>query len=124
VTETIEARDSDGVIGRLSRSLADIDRRRLQERFAGVAITPIATVTPRVPARFGGEIREQKRSAPGSPPTLKVTVDDGTGTAIAVFTGRARIRGVDAGRAMLLEGVARREGTRLVVMNPAYTLLP
>jgi hypothetical protein len=41
-----------------------------------------------------------------------------------VFTGRTRIRGLEAGRAVLVEGVGRREGEQLVVVNPAYTLLP
>jgi hypothetical protein len=51
-------------------------------------------------------------------------VDDGTGSAVAVFTGRSRIFGIEAGRAILFEGVARRDGGQLVVYNPAYTLLP
>ena len=56
-------------------------------------------------------------------PTLEVVVSDGTGEAVAVFTGRRRIGGVDHGRGMLLEGVAHHERGRLVVLNPAYTLL-
>lgn len=55
---------------------------------------------------------------------LRVTVSDGSGTAVAVFTGRTRIRGLEAGRATLFEGVGRRDGDQLVVLNPAYTLLP
>jgi hypothetical protein len=54
---------------------------------------------------------------------LRVAVSDGTGTALVVFTGRSRIRGFEVGRAVLFEGVGRREGDRLVVLNPAYTLL-
>jgi hypothetical protein len=51
-------------------------------------------------------------------------VDDGTGEATAVFAGRPRIRGLDPGRAVVLEGVARRDHGRTLLMNPAYTLLP
>lgn len=108
---------------RLSRSIGELDARRLQERFVGVGVSPIADVVPRRPARFGGEVRSQHRSSAGGRPMLKVAVSDGSGTALAVFTGRTRIGGLEAGRAVLLEGVARREGERLVVMNPAYTLL-
>ncbi len=43
---------------------------------------------------------------------------------MAVFTGRSRISGLDAGRAVLFEGVGRRDHGQLVVVNPAYTLLP
>jgi hypothetical protein len=53
-----------------------------------------------------------------------VTVSDGTGNAVAVFTGRSRIPGMEVGRLVLLEGVARRQDGILTVLNPAYTLLP
>jgi hypothetical protein len=43
---------------------------------------------------------------------------------VAVFTGRSRIFGIAAGRAILFEGVARRENGQLIVYNPAYTVLP
>jgi hypothetical protein len=87
-------------------------------------MSPIADVEERRPARFGGEVRSQHRSAAGSRPSLRVTVDDGTGSAVAVFTGRSRIFGIEAGRAILFEGVARSDRGQLVVYNPAYTLLP
>jgi len=109
---------------RLVGSVAELDSRRLQRRFQGVQMSPIGQVGERQPARFGGEVRSQQRSAPGSRPSLRVTVHDGTGSAVAVFTGRSRIFGIEAGRAILFEGVARRERGQLVVFNPAYTLLP
>jgi hypothetical protein len=109
---------------RLSGSVGDIDARRLQRRFHGVEVSRIADVAERRPARFGGEVRSQHRSAPGSRPSLSVTINDGTGAAVAVFTGRSRIDGIEAGRAVVLEGVARRDRGRLIVYNPAYTLLP
>ena len=108
---------------RLSMSVAELDAHRLQDRFAGVDVSSISEVEPRRPARFGGEIRSQHRSAADGRPMLRVAVSDGPGTVLAVFTGRSRIRGFEAGRAVLLEGVARRDGDRLVVINPAYTLL-
>jgi hypothetical protein len=118
VTDAPELRE------RLVSSVADVDARRLQRRFQGVEMSPIAEVVERRPARFGGEVRSQHRSAPGSRPSLRVRVDDGTGSAVAVFTGRSRIFGIDAGRAILFEGVARHDRGQLVVYNPAYTLLP
>lgn len=108
---------------RLIGSVVDADARRLQRRFHGVTMSQIAEVEERRPARFGGEVRSQHRSAPGSRPCLRVTINDGTGSAVAVFTGRSRIRGIEAGRAVLFEGVARRENGQLIVYNPAYTLL-
>ena len=87
-------------------------------------MSPISDIVERQPVRFGGEVRSQHRSSPGSQPILRVTVNDGTGSAVAVFTGRSRIRGLEAGRAVVFEGVAHRERGQLVVVNPAYTLLP
>jgi hypothetical protein len=109
---------------RLVGSVAEADARRLQRRFNGVEMSRIAEVEDRRPARFGGEVRSQQRSAPGTRPSLRVTINDGTGSAVAVFTGRSRIFGIEAGRPILFEGVARRERGQLIVYNPAYTLLP
>jgi hypothetical protein len=116
--------DSSTLRERLALSVAELDSRRLQKRFQGVEVSRIGSVVERRPARFGGEVRSQHRASPDGRPMLRVTVSDGTGTAVAVFTGRTRIRGLEAGNAVLFEGVARREGDHLVVMNPAYTLLP
>ena len=109
---------------RLAGSVAELDARRLQRRFLGVEMSSISEVAERRPVRFGGEVRSQHRSSPGSQPMLRVTVNDGTGSAVAVFTGRSRILGLDAGRAVVFEGVAHRERGQLVVVNPAYTVLP
>ena len=66
----------------------------------------------------------EQRSAHGELPILRVTIADGSGQAVLVFTGRAHLGGIHSGRALLAEGVGRREGSRFVVRNPAYTLLP
>ncbi len=109
---------------RLRGSVAELDARRLQSRFLGVDVCSIADVVERQPARFGGEVRSQHRSEPAGRPALSVTVHDGTGSAVAIFTGRSRIRGLVAGRGVLFEGVGRRDNGQLIVVNPAYTLLP
>jgi hypothetical protein len=115
---------TDSAQQRFVSHVAELDAQRLQRRFHGVAMSQIGDVAERCPVRFGGEVRSQHRSSPDGLPMLRVTVSDGSGTAVAVFTGRARIRGLDAGRSVLLEGVARREQGQLIVVNPAYTLLP
>lgn len=73
--------------------------------------------------RVGGEVQSfQVRPRAGSP-SLEITVSDGSGKAVAVFTGRRRIAGLDCGRGVLLEGAGRDERGRLVLLNPSYTLL-
>lgn len=109
---------------RLRATAREVDARRLQARFAGVTITTIADAPVRQPIRIGGEVRSQHRSSPEGRRSLRVEIDDGTATAIAHFTGRNRIRGIETGRAMMVEGVARRERGHLVITNPAYVLLP
>jgi hypothetical protein len=108
---------------RLAASVVELDARRLQERWSGVAVAPIGSLPERVPVRFGGEVRSQQRAGHGDLPILTVTISDGTGTAALVFTGRTRIAGIQSGRALLVEAVGRRDGERFVVRNPAYTLI-
>ncbi|MCU1388999.1 MAG: hypothetical protein JWL72_2337, partial [Ilumatobacteraceae bacterium] len=42
---------------------------------------------------------------------------------VAVFTGRRSIAGVENGRGIVIEGVAREERGRRIMLNPAYTLI-
>ena len=109
---------------RMTASLQELDAARLQDRYVGLGLTPIGEAPTRVPIRVGGEVKRLLMAPRAGSPTLEVVVSDGTGEAVAVFTGRRRIGGVDHGRGMLLEGVAHHEHGRLVVLNPAYTLLP
>jgi hypothetical protein len=123
VDDVPAADTSDLLTDRLRRTAAAQDRRRLQTRFAGVKITPIAVAPERVPVRVGGEIRSQHRSSPDTRRFLRVEIDDGSGSALLVFTGRNRIRGMETGRAIVVEGVGRVEKGRMMIWNPAYTLL-
>lgn len=108
---------------RVRSSIEQLDAARLQVRFAGLGLTRIVEATERQPIRVAGEVRGTRSSGYEDPPLVAVTIDDGTGTALAVFNGRRRIHGLDAGRTVILEGVGRREHDHLVICNPAYTLL-
>lgn len=109
---------------RLNRSVDELDKARLQDRFQGVVVTPIAEAPPRQPVRVGGEIQAVQVVPRAGSPSLEVTVNDGSSRAVAVFTGRKAIAGVACGRGILIEGVGRQERNRLTMLNPAYTLLP
>lgn len=108
---------------RARSSIEELDAARLQVRFAGLGLTPIADAPEREPVRVVGEIRGTRHSGYDDAPLLAVTIDDGTGTALIVFSGRRRIRGLDSGRTVIIEGVGRRERGQLLIHNPAYTLL-
>jgi hypothetical protein len=109
---------------RLTSSIEELDAHRLQDRYRGLGVTPIAEAPERVPIRIGGEITRIRVVPRAGSPALEVTVSDGTGEAIAVFLGRRSLGGCEHGRGVLLEGVAHPEKNRPVLLNPAYTLLP
>ena len=109
---------------RLTASVAELDQARLQDRYAGLGLTPIAEAPARMPIRIGGEVRGSRVVPRAGAVTLEVVVGDGSGEATVVFSGRRAIRGLGPGRGVLVEGVARSQDGRLLFLNPAYTLLP
>ena len=109
---------------RLTQSVGDLDKARLQTRYEGLGLTAISEAPLREPVRLVGEVAGMQVVPRAGSPSLEVTISDGTGRATAVFTGRRRITGLDPGRGVLFEGVGRKEQGRMVLLNPAYTLLP
>lgn len=109
---------------RLTTTVDELDKARLQHRYEGLDIVSIGKAPLREPVRLGGEVQAIHVVPRAGSPSLEVEVSDGTGKVVAVFTGRRRIAGISCGRGVLIEGVARSEARRLVVLNPHYTLLP
>lgn len=108
---------------RFSSSTEEIDEARLQDRFEQVDCSRIADAIPRSRVLVSGEVKAIQVVPRAGSPSLEVTVGDGTGKAVAIFTGRRRIGGIEPGRALLLEGMAGQHSGRLQLLNPAYTLL-
>ncbi len=108
---------------RFGASMLELDQTRLQERFRGLGLTAIGDLTLRVPVRVAGEVKRVVHAPRNGVPMLEVMIHDGTGTIVAIFTGRRWIPGLDHGRATIFEGVAMRDRDRTVVYNPAYTLV-
>ncbi|MCU1351541.1 MAG: hypothetical protein JWM05_750 [Acidimicrobiales bacterium] len=108
---------------RLSQSVEEIHEVRLQSRFAGLDVSSIADAAPRTPVRVAGEVQSTQVVPRAGSPSLEVSISDGSGRAIAVFTGRRRLGGVECGRSILIEGVGRNVRGGLLVLNPAYHLL-
>ena len=119
--------DSDLVLKNLrkkfSQTIDDIEDERLQARSADLGVTRIADAPTRTPIVLGGEVQGLQVVPRAGSPSLEVTIGDGTGRAVAVFTGRRRLSGVDCGRRILIEGVSREERGRILVVNPAYTIV-
>lgn len=98
--------------------------RAFCERFP--TAVPIGEAEPRQEVTVVGEI-SAVRIVPrtdGSP-WLEVTVRDGTGYLVAMWTGRRRIAGVHSGQRLMItgRGSATGPGGRLLVYNPRYELL-
>jgi hypothetical protein len=108
----------------VTKSIEELDRMRLQERYRGADLHQIGEAPLRTPIRIAGEVQRHRLVPRQGTPVLEVTVSDGTGTAVAVFSGRKHIAGLDHGRGLVLEGVARDDRGRRVMLNPVYTLLP
>ncbi|MGH9182790.1 MAG: DNA-binding protein [Acidimicrobiales bacterium] len=113
------------VVRGLTATVEELERERLAGRFAHLEIDTerLDRCPLRCPVRVAGEVTGLRLVPRAGGPWLEISVSDGVGEAVAVFTGRRRIPGLGPGRAVVLEGVARRERQRLVLHNPAYTLL-
>ena len=112
-----------GLREKLSRPIEDIEADRLKVRVSDFDVTPIGEAPSRVPIVLVGEVQSLQVVPRAGSPSLEVGIDDGTGRAVAVFTGRKRLGGVDCGRRVIIEGVGRPERGRMIVLNPAYTIV-
>lgn len=109
---------------RLTASVDDIDDERKRDRFEGLDLVPLDQVQTRVQCTVGGEITRTRLTPRSGVHAYEITIDDGKGRLVAVFTGRRHISGMEHHRGLVLEGVARMERGHMVMLNPAYTLLP
>ncbi len=108
---------------RLTTPVEELEQERLHDRLAHLHLTPIGELPPRVRVKVGGEVVRTRLTPYSGVQTFEITVSDGTGKVVAMFTGRRHMAGLEHNRAVVLEGVARPEKGRLVMLNPTYTLL-
>ena len=107
--------------------MAVVKRRRVEEPAPPAEphdIVSICDATARTRIKVAGEVTRMRARPTSGLPALAVTIDDGTGTATAVWTGRRSIGGITLGRSIVIDGVAVLHGTALEFTNPAYTLKP
>lgn len=84
--------------------------------------TPIAEVVARSPVTVRGTITRIRAIPKSGMPSLAVTVDDGSATATAIWSGRRAIGGVTLGRRIDLTGTAVSSARGYEFYNPLYTL--
>ena len=91
---------------------------------AAYRCVPIELVEPRQQARIVGQVVRMRSRPTANLPALAISIDDGTGRATAVWSGRRSIGGISLGRWVAIEGSPISVGQRVEFLNPAYTLLP
>ncbi len=114
------------LLQRLTTSDADLDRERLRQFCADVpGVTRIVDAQPRQEITVAGEISSLRIVPRAGTPSLEVTVKDGSGSLVIVWTGRRHIPGVTPGKRLVLSGRGSPQGAggRLMLLNPRYELL-
>jgi hypothetical protein len=111
---------------RLTTPVRELDQERLRE-FAGSVpgAVPIAGAAPRAEVTVAGQISYVRIvPRPDGSPWLEATVEDGSGSLTAMWTGRKKIAGVRPGQRIVLtgRGAPTGPGGRLLIYNPRYEL--
>ena len=103
----------------------ELDRARRSARVAALAATDerISNMALRTRVTVTGEVTSSRVVPRSSSSWLELTVDDGTGSFVAMYTGRRSIPGLQPGAVATFDGVARRDAGRVVMVNPLYNLL-
>lgn len=89
-----------------------------------VGATQIADAPRRQKTRIAGVVRAVTLRPVGGVPALEADLYDGTGSVDVIWLGRRRIEGIEPGTQLVAEGRIGEQRCRLMMFNPAYTLLP
>ncbi|MCA1692344.1 MAG: OB-fold nucleic acid binding domain-containing protein [Actinobacteria bacterium] len=114
------------MLHRLTTPVSELDLERLKEFCAGHAhCAPIGEAKARQEVSLVGEITSVRIVPRAGSPSLEASISDGTGTIVAVWTGRRRIAGVGPGKRLMItgRGAPIGPGGRLLFYNPRYELL-
>ncbi len=110
----------------LTAPVSELDSQRLREFCSSLpGVTAIGEAQPRQQVSVVGEITSLRIVPRAGSPSLEATISDGTGTLVAVWTGRRRIAGIAPGKRLVVAGRgAPTDGRgRLLILNPTYELL-
>ena len=114
------------MLRRLTTPISELDKERLKEFCAGRAeCAPIGEAQARQEVSLVGEITSVRIVPRAGAPSLEANITDGTGSLVAVWTGRRRIAGIGPGKRLVITGRGSPigPGGRLLFYNPRYELL-
>lgn len=114
------------VMRRFTVSEQQLDAEDLQEQVDVAGATPCCNAGEgrREAVQLVGRLRSVRFTPHTNLPTLEAELYDGTGTVSLIWLGRRRIAGIEPGRSLLVRGRVSEQGSRDVIYNPWYELLP
>jgi hypothetical protein len=107
-----------------AKPVRELDAERLVDRFAELRLQPLGELEARDRTKVCGEVKRMTIKPRSGIPSTEIVINDGTGDATVIFSGRRHVAGIEHGHCIVIEGVAFADANRLVFLNPAYSLLP
>ena len=107
-----------------TKPMRELDAERLVDRFADLRLQPLGELEARDRTKVCGEVKRMTIKPRSGIPSTEIVINDGTGDATVIFSGRRHVAGIEHGHCIVIEGVAFADANRLVFLNPAYSLLP
>lgn len=109
---------------KLRADASELSANRLVDRFEGLGCAKIGSISARERVTLCGEIKRMRIKPRSGIPAVEVVLDDGTGKATVIFSGRRQIPGIHHGQCIEVTGVAFADHGVNVFLNPAYRILP
>jgi hypothetical protein len=107
-----------------AKPMRELDAERLVDRFAELRLQPLGELEARDRTKVCGEVKRMTIKPRSGIPSTEIVINDGTGDATVIFSGRRHVAGIEHGHCIVIEGVAYADANRLVFLNPKYSLLP
>lgn len=107
-----------------AKPMRELDAERLVNRFADLRLQPLGELEARDRTKVCGEVKRMTIKPRSGIPSTEIVINDGTGDATVIFSGRRHVAGIEHGHCIVIEGVAFADANRLVFLNPKYSLLP
>ena len=107
-----------------AKPMREHDAERLIDRFSSLRLLPLGELEARDRTKVCGEVKRMTIKPRSGIPSTEIVINDGTGDATVIFSGRRHVAGIEHGHCIIVEGVAYADANRLVFLNPKYSLLP
>lgn len=112
------------VLAGLSRSKSDLHAEGLRSGSREQGATPISQCVPGEPAVVAGVLSSVTLRPREGVPAVEAELYDGSGRVTLVWLGRRQIRGIEPGRAIVIQGRMTGHQPHAIIFNPRYDLRP